>query len=131
MTTFCMSSAPGFNPDIHFIAYHVMQANINKAPVLADGGDDPSFIVEGNTTDTTINTYGPGDVVEFDLVEALGSNPVSIDDSQGLATAKINEGSVAASQVDFLDATNVNVTGGDFEVNSAITAADVNVSPAL
>ena len=89
-----------------------------------------------NSALTTIITGSQGqDAVRFDVTAAGGlgtqTPAVHIDDDAGIATAQFNEGLVFSQQVDFDPVTDVSVTGGSFEVNGPVTAADAYVSSGL
>ncbi len=89
-----------------------------------------------NSALTTIITGSQGqDDVRFDITAAGGlgtqTPAVRIDDDAGIATAQFNLGLVFSQQVDFDPVTDVSVTGGSFEVNGPVTAADAFVSSGL
>ncbi len=89
-----------------------------------------------NSALTTIITGSQGqDDVRFDITAAGGlgtqTPAVHIDDDAGIATAQFNLGLVFSQQVDFDPVTDVSVTGGSFEVNGPVTAADASVSSGL
>ena len=83
--------------------------------------------MQGNTTDTTLNTDGPGDVVAFVLTGLL-TNLLTINDNLGLGTVQFNVGAVTSGQVALSPNTDVSVASGSFAVVSPVTAADAYVS---
>ena len=85
-----------------------------------------------NSALTTIITGSQGqDAVLFDVTAAAGlgtqTPAVLIDDNTAIATAQFNVGLVYSQQVAFDPVTDVSVTGGSFEVNGPVTAADAYV----
>jgi hypothetical protein len=89
-----------------------------------------------NSALTTIVTGSQGqDAVQFNVTAAGGlgtqTPAVHIDDDAGIATAQFNQGLVFSQQVEFDPDTDVSVTGGSFELNGPVTAADAYVSSGL
>ena len=94
-----------------------------------------TYTVDNSALTTFITGSQGQDAVRFDVTAAGGlgtqTPAVHIDDDAGIATAQFNEGLVYSQQVDFDPVTDVSVTGGSFEVNDPVTAADAYVSAGL
>ncbi len=109
-------------------------------PILPDTPGLPANVASiqtpytvDNSALTTIITGSQGqDAVLFDVTAAAGlgtqTPAVLIDDNTAIATAQFNVGLVYSQQVAFDPVTDVSVTGGSFEVNGPVTAADAYVS---